>query len=121
MNKGKIRKKWLGFCFFLLLFVTIWHSRVKWGGPRIFGYGGAWVLSTRPWRIETVAQIVFVFSISGGELFERIISEDFELTERDCVVFMRQICDGVKFMHNKQVRHCKMVANFKRFYIENLY
>ena len=42
-------------------------------------------------------------SISGGELFERIISEDFELTERDCIVFMRQICDGVNFMHKKQV------------------
>jgi len=39
------------------------------------------------------------------ELFERIISEDFELTERDCIVFMRQICDGVSFMHNKQVLH----------------
>ena len=30
-------------------------------------------------------------SVSGGELFERIIDEDFELTERECIKYMKQI------------------------------
>ena len=33
-------------------------------------------------------------SVKGGELFERIIDDDYCLTERECVHFMRQICDG---------------------------
>lgn len=43
--------------------------------------------------------------ISGGELFERVIADDFVLTERDCVLFMRQICSGVAYMHEKRVVH----------------
>lgn len=43
--------------------------------------------------------------ISGGELFERVIADDFVLTEHDCVLFMRQICDGVAYMHKCCVLH----------------
>ncbi|XP_042897175.1 uncharacterized protein [Parasteatoda tepidariorum] len=43
--------------------------------------------------------------ISGGELFERVIADDFILTEQDCVLFMRQICDGVSYMHRNNVIH----------------
>ncbi|XP_064598292.1 titin-like isoform X2 [Liolophura sinensis] len=43
--------------------------------------------------------------IAGGELFERIIDDDFMLTERDCVHFMRQICDGVCYMHDHNILH----------------
>ena len=28
----------------------------------------------------------------GGELFEKVVADDFTLTERDCTLFMRQIC-----------------------------
>lgn len=44
-------------------------------------------------------------SISGGELFERVVADDFTLTERDCILFMRQICDGVSYMHSKNIVH----------------
>ncbi|KAE8737825.1 hypothetical protein FOCC_FOCC016708 [Frankliniella occidentalis] len=44
-------------------------------------------------------------SISGGELFERVVADDFTLTERDCILFMRQICEGVDYMHESQVVH----------------
>ena len=30
--------------------------------------------------------------IGGGELFEKVVADDFTLTERDCTLFMRQIC-----------------------------
>lgn len=38
-------------------------------------------------------------------MFERVISDDFELTEGDCVHFMRQTCDGVGYMHNNGILH----------------
>ncbi|XP_073975614.1 myosin light chain kinase, smooth muscle-like isoform X3 [Rhodnius prolixus] len=43
--------------------------------------------------------------ISGGELFERVVADDFTLTERDCILFMRQICEGVEYMHSQSVVH----------------
>lgn len=44
-------------------------------------------------------------SIEGGELFERIVDEDYHLTEVDTMVFVRQICDGILFMHKMRVLH----------------
>ncbi|XP_025162684.1 death-associated protein kinase related isoform X2 [Harpegnathos saltator] len=43
--------------------------------------------------------------IDGGELFERVIDDDFVLTERSCAVFMRQICEGIEFMHGQKILH----------------
>ncbi|XP_071940995.1 myosin light chain kinase, smooth muscle-like [Antedon mediterranea] len=43
--------------------------------------------------------------VSGGELFERIISDDFEFCESDAVIFMRQICLGVQHMHKLNIVH----------------
>ncbi|XP_020292250.1 CBL-interacting serine/threonine-protein kinase 26-like isoform X2 [Pseudomyrmex gracilis] len=43
--------------------------------------------------------------IDGGELFERVIDDDFVLTERSCAVFMRQICEGIEFMHGQDILH----------------
>ncbi|XP_043669858.1 titin-like isoform X2 [Vespula pensylvanica] len=43
--------------------------------------------------------------ISGGELFERVVADDFTLTERDSMLFMRQICEGVEYMHKNNVVH----------------
>lgn len=45
------------------------------------------------------------FRIQGGELFERVIEEDYVLTEKACTVFMRQICEGVEFLHSKNIIH----------------
>lgn len=46
--------------------------------------------------------------VQGGELFERVIDEDFVLTERACAVFMRQICEGIEFIHSKRIIHLDM-------------
>ncbi|KAJ8962969.1 hypothetical protein NQ314_005686 [Rhamnusium bicolor] len=43
--------------------------------------------------------------ISGGELFERVVADDFTLTEKDCILFMRQICEGVAYMHTQNIVH----------------
>lgn len=56
--------------------------------------------------IETSHEIIlFMEYIEGGELFERIVDEDYHLTEVDTMVFVRQICDGILFMHKMRVLH----------------
>ncbi|XP_054247871.1 myosin light chain kinase 2, skeletal/cardiac muscle [Indicator indicator] len=56
--------------------------------------------------IETPREIIlFMEFIEGGELFERIIDDDYHLTEVDCMVFVRQICEGIRFMHHMRVLH----------------
>ncbi|XP_078084476.1 myosin light chain kinase, smooth muscle isoform X1 [Mustelus asterias] len=55
---------------------------------------------------ESRSDIVMVLEIvSGGELFERIIDEDFELTERECIKYMLQINEGVQFIHKQEIVH----------------
>ena len=44
-------------------------------------------------------------SVGGGELFERIVDDDFDLKESDCIRFMKQICDGICYMHSKSIVH----------------
>ena len=36
--------------------------------------------------------------LDGGELFERVAGEDFNLTESDCCQFMKQICRLLLFL-----------------------
>ncbi|XP_074867754.1 myosin light chain kinase 2, skeletal/cardiac muscle [Carettochelys insculpta] len=56
--------------------------------------------------IETPREIIlFMEFVEGGELFERIVDEDYHLTEVDCMVFVRQICDGITFMHQMRILH----------------
>ncbi|XP_069791647.1 myosin light chain kinase, smooth muscle-like isoform X2 [Narcine bancroftii] len=55
---------------------------------------------------ESRSDIVMVLEIvSGGELFERIIDEDFELTERECIKYMLQINEGVQYIHKQEIVH----------------
>ncbi|KAF5900216.1 myosin light chain kinase 3-like isoform X1, partial [Clarias magur] len=44
-------------------------------------------------------------SVEGGELFERIVNENDQLTELDAIVFMRQICEGVQYLHQQYILH----------------
>ena len=55
---------------------------------------------------ENPREIIMVMEyIGGGELFEKVVADDFTLTERDCVLFMRQICEAVGYMHEKNIVH----------------
>lgn len=44
-------------------------------------------------------------SVDGGELFDRIIDENYKLTELDTVMFIRQICEGLRYMHKMYILH----------------
>jgi myosin-light-chain kinase len=48
---------------------------------------------------------LFLFSIGGGELFDRVIEDEFVLTEKACIAFMKQILEGVAYMHSEQIIH----------------
>ncbi len=37
--------------------------------------------------------------IGGGELFEKVVADDFALTERDCMLFMRQVGQIMRSEH----------------------
>jgi len=46
--------------------------------------------------------------VEGGELFERIVDDDFDLTEKKAAIFLRQICEGLGFMHQRAIVHLDM-------------
>ncbi|VDP65197.1 unnamed protein product [Schistosoma mattheei] len=49
--------------------------------------------------------------ITGGELFERIIDESFNLNESRCIKFMHEILQGVEYMHSQNVIHLDLKVN----------
>ena len=56
-------------------------------------------------------------SLSGGELFERITAEGYTMSEAEVINYMRQICEGVKHMHERNIIHLgkpnNVVISFK--------
>lgn len=49
--------------------------------------------------------------MEGGELFDRIIDENYNLTELDTVLFIRQICEGLQYMHKMYILHLDLKVN----------
>ena len=45
------------------------------------------------------------FSLSGGELFDRISDDNYKMTEAEAINYIRQVCDGIKYMHEKSIVH----------------
>ncbi|XP_010184177.1 PREDICTED: myosin light chain kinase family member 4, partial [Mesitornis unicolor] len=43
--------------------------------------------------------------VEGGELFDRIIDENYNLTEMDTILFIKQICEGIQYMHQMYILH----------------
>uniref|UniRef100_A0A673XXU8 Myosin light chain kinase family member 4 n=1 Tax=Salmo trutta TaxID=8032 RepID=A0A673XXU8_SALTR len=55
---------------------------------------------------ESRHDIILVMEyVDGGELFDRIIDENYKLTELDTVLFIRQICEGLQYMHRMYILH----------------
>uniref|UniRef100_A0A8C8B2N9 Protein kinase domain-containing protein n=1 Tax=Otus sunia TaxID=257818 RepID=A0A8C8B2N9_9STRI len=52
------------------------------------------------------AELVMVMEyVAGGELFERIVDDDFEHTEPSSAQYVQQILEGLRFMHGQAVVH----------------
>ncbi|XP_077348224.1 myosin light chain kinase family member 4 isoform X2 [Lithobates pipiens] len=43
--------------------------------------------------------------VDGGELFDRIIDEKCNLSEVDTILFIKQICEGIQYMHQMYIIH----------------
>uniref|UniRef100_A0A8C0F751 Protein kinase domain-containing protein n=1 Tax=Bubo bubo TaxID=30461 RepID=A0A8C0F751_BUBBB len=43
--------------------------------------------------------------VAGGELFERIVDDDFEHTEPSSAQYVQQILEGLRFMHGQAIVH----------------
>lgn len=63
------------------------------------------IVSTRPHLTLFWPCGLSVCSIAGGELFERIVDDNFEHTEPASVRYMQQILEGIAFMHQQNIVH----------------
>ncbi|KAM9301988.1 myosin light chain kinase 3 [Gastrophryne carolinensis] len=43
--------------------------------------------------------------LDGGELFDRITDENYHMTELDAIMFTRQICEGIYYLHQQYILH----------------
>ena len=64
---------------------------------------------------ENPGEVILIMEyLDGGELFERVADEDFNLTESDCCLFMRQICRGVQYLHDTNIVHLDLKVMLMR-------
>ncbi|XP_051788516.1 myosin light chain kinase 2, skeletal/cardiac muscle-like [Erpetoichthys calabaricus] len=55
---------------------------------------------------EVKNEIILIMEyVDGGELFDRIIDDSYHLTEVDAMLFIKQICEGIHYMHQMYVLH----------------
>ena len=55
---------------------------------------------------ESMEEIILIFEfISGVDIFERLGTGNFELTEQEIVRYLRQVCIALKFMHSQNFGH----------------
>ncbi|RWS15514.1 twitchin-like protein, partial [Dinothrombium tinctorium] len=55
---------------------------------------------------EDEDEMVLIYEfMSGGELFERITDEGYHMSEAEAANYMRQVCEAVKHMHEKNIIH----------------
>ncbi|KAK2180733.1 hypothetical protein NP493_429g01145 [Ridgeia piscesae] len=55
---------------------------------------------------EDKHEIVLVLEyLSGGELFDRIAAEDYKMNEGEVVDYVRQVCEGLCYMHEHNIVH----------------
>ena len=43
--------------------------------------------------------------MEGGELFDRVVEDEFVLSEKVCTVFIRQVCEAMEFIHKNNILH----------------
>lgn len=60
----------------------------------------------------------FVYRIKGGELFD-FIAEKENLTETEAIEFMKQILEGVRYMHQKNIGHFDLKVGRKPRSMQN--
>ena len=70
---------------------------------------------------ESEKKIIMITEyLDGGELFERVVAEDFQLVEAECCLFMKQICRGVEYLHSKHIVHLDIKVGITFLVCRNL-
>ena len=65
---------------------------------------------------EGPSEIILVTEyLEGGELFDRIVDESFELLESDCCFFIRQVCKGLDYLHRNNIVHLDIKVSSPHF------
>lgn len=77
-----------------------WSSKSVW----------AW-LCLVPGALLGCDRVCLCCSVEGGELFDRIIDENYNLTELDTVLFIQQITEGLQYMHKNYILHLDLKVN----------
>ncbi|KAM7137501.1 myosin light chain kinase, smooth muscle-like isoform 1-T2 [Macrochelys suwanniensis] len=55
---------------------------------------------------QSRAELVMVMDyVAGGELFERIVDDDFEPTEPTSIQYVKQILEGIQYVHRQSIVH----------------
>ena len=72
-------------------------------------------------KLKNHSTVTATFSMSGGELFERAADENNRMTEADALEYVRQVCEGLKHMHENSYVHldikvCKISSKLPLFY-----
>lgn len=57
------------------------------------------------WWNAVSTNLFCLCSIAGGELFQRIVDENFEHTEPTCARYMQQILEGMHYVHKQNIVH----------------
>lgn len=60
--------------------------------------------------------VCVVDRLTGGELFDRLVEQEYDLTEEDCITYMRQICQGVRHMHQQNLVHLDLKVSTKAIF-----
>ena len=58
----------------------------------------------------------FNYSMSGGELFDRIAADDYKMSEAEVIKYISQVCDGIKYMHDNNYVHLDVKASLHSFH-----
>uniref|UniRef100_A0A3B3Q8T4 Protein kinase domain-containing protein n=1 Tax=Paramormyrops kingsleyae TaxID=1676925 RepID=A0A3B3Q8T4_9TELE len=55
---------------------------------------------------ESLQELVIIYEfISGVDIFERLGTANFDLTEREIVIYIRQVCEALQFLHSQNYAH----------------
>lgn len=55
---------------------------------------------------EVEGEICMIYEfLSGGELFDRITADGYVMSESEVINYIRQVCDAVRYMHEKNIIH----------------
>ena len=69
------------------------------------------ILRLKTFYESGLESVIVTEYLPGGELFERISSQTYELTETKCQGFMRQVMDGLIYIHSKDIVHLDLKPN----------